>query len=198
MFQEKIKEIELPPGFELIIEPWPYGGPDLEDGDTRFFQGLCFGRDTRSGNPDSNFYAYPIPIIPIMDAHKKEIVRIDTPATGGTGDSLTGTSHQVKILDHCKTAEYVPELLSTGTRQDLKPLTISQPEGPSFSISDDNLVQWQKWRFRVTFNPREGAVLHDIRYEDRDILYRLSMSDMVSSSLTPVLLEHGLLIPLDI
>ncbi|KAH8890097.1 copper amine oxidase [Thozetella sp. PMI_491] len=178
LFQEKLKSIELPEGFELVVEPWPYGGADPEDGTTRFFQGLCFGRDTRSGNPDSNFYAYPIPLIPIMDVHKNEIVRIDEPATGGKEDPLKGRSHKTRVLDHCGSAEYVPELLPSGTRKDLKPLTVLQPEGPSFAISDTNLVQWQKWRFRVTFNPREGAVLHDIRYDGREILYRLSMSDM--------------------
>ena len=178
MFQEKLKEIQLPEGFEVVIEPWPYGGPDASDGEVRFFQALCFGRDTRSGNPDSNFYAYPLPIIPVMDARKKEVVRIDEPATGGKGDSLTGKTHKAGVLDHCKTAEYVPELLPNGTRKDLKPLSVQQPEGPSFSISNGNLVKWQKWQMRVTFNPREGAVLHDIRYDGRDVLYRLSMSDM--------------------
>jgi primary-amine oxidase len=179
LFQEKLKDINLPEGFELVVEPWPYGGSDPEDGQTRFFQALCFGRDTRSGNPDSNFYAYPLPLIPIMDARKNEIVRIDQPATGGGGDPLTGRSHKVAVLDHCQDAEYVPELLTQGVRGDLKPLTVVQSEGPSFAISDDNLVRWQKWSMRVTFNPREGAVLHDIRYDGREVLYRLSISDMV-------------------
>ena len=179
LFKEKLEGIQLPPGFELVIEPWPYGGSDSQDGQTRFFQALCFGRDTRNGNPDSNFYAYPIPLIPIMDARKNEIIRIDEPATGGYGDPLTGRSHPVKVLDHCRDAEYVPELLPQGTRKDLKPLTVLQSEGPSFAISDSNLIQWQKWSMRVTFNPREGAVLHDIRYDGRQVLYRLSMSDMV-------------------
>lgn len=168
------------------MEPWPYGGPDEVDGDNRFFQGLCFGRDTRSGNPDSNFYAFPIPIIPIMDANKNEVVRIDEPATGGGGDSLIGSAVSGGIIDHCKGAEYVPELLPLGTRKDLKPLTVQQPDGPSFTITD-NLIEWQKWRMRVSFNPREGAVLHDIRYDGREIMYRLSISDMVCSgqSFTP-------------
>lgn len=179
LFQEKLKDIQLPEGFELVIEPWPYGGPDPADGERRLFQGLCFGKDTRSGNADSNFYAYPIPLIPIMDAHKKEIIRIDEPATGGEGDPLAGKTCRPTVLDHCQPAEYVPELLPSGTRKDLKPLTVLQPNGPSFSVSADNLVDWQKWRMRVSFNPREGAVLHDIRYDGRDVLYRLSMSDMV-------------------
>jgi hypothetical protein len=57
---------------------------------------------------------------------------------------------------------------------------VVQPQGPSFSITEGNLIQWQKWRMRVTFNPREGAVVHDIRYDGRPVMYRLSISDMVS------------------
>lgn len=185
LFQEKLKNIELPPGFELVVEPWPYGGPDEADGPTRFFQALCFARDTSSGNPDANFYAYPIPLIPIMDARKNEVVRIDEPATGGVGDPLTGRTHKTAIVNHCQSAEYVPELLPSGTRKDLKPLTVQQPQGPSFTISDSNLIEWQKWSMRVTFNPREGAVLHNIRYDGRDVLYRLSVSDMASTLFPP-------------
>ncbi|KYK57983.1 copper amine oxidase [Drechmeria coniospora] len=178
LFQEKLNTIELPDGFELVLEPWPYGAPDEADGATRFFQALCFAQDTRHGNPDANFYSYPLPLIPIMDASTCEIVRVDEPATGGNGDPFSGISHKKAVLDHCRPAEYVPELLTAGTRKDVKPLVVLQPEGPSFTVSDANLVQWQKWRFRVTFNPREGAVLHDIRYDGRNVLYRLSMSDM--------------------
>ncbi|PHH71942.1 hypothetical protein CDD82_6249 [Ophiocordyceps australis] len=178
LFQQKLQNIELPKGFELVIEPWPYGGPDAADGNTRYFQALCFARDTSSGNPDSNFYAHPIPLIPVMDYRKGEIVRIDEPATGGKGDALSGRSHKKAVIDHCHAAEYVPELLPKGLRKDVKPLTVQQPEGPSFSVSDANLIQWQKWSMRVTFNPREGAVLHDIRYDGRDVFYRLSISDM--------------------
>ncbi|RGP72015.1 copper amine oxidase 1 [Fusarium longipes] len=176
LFKEKLDKIKLPPGFETVVEPWPYGAPDLVDGNTRYFQALIFARNTQNGN-DSNFYAYPLPLIPVFDAATKKIVRVEEPATGGKGDSLTDKTHVPGILDHCKPGEYVPELLPGGTRKDLKPLMVVQPEGPSFSVSE-NLIQWQKWRMRVTFNPREGAVVHDIRYDGRPILYRLSMSDM--------------------
>lgn len=180
VFKEKLKSVKLPEGFQLVIEPWPYGGPDDSDGQSRLFQALCFGQDTRNGNPDSNFYAYPLPFIPIVDGRTMELIRIDQPATGSQDDPLVGVTNKVGVLDHCRPAEYVPELLPGGTRKDVKPLTVVQPEGPSFAISDSNLVEWQKWRFRVTFNPREGAVLHDIRYDGRSVVYRLSMSDMVS------------------
>jgi primary-amine oxidase len=131
----------------------------------------------KSANPDSNYYAYPIPIIPIMDARTKEIIRVDRLATGGKGDGLSEKTHLKNIVDHCKDSEYVPELVDL--RTDLKTLDVVQPDGPSFDI-DGSQVKWQKWQFRVGFTPREGAVIHDVRYDGRSVLYRLSISEMVS------------------
>jgi primary-amine oxidase len=113
-----------------------------------------------------------------MDTHKNEIVRIDKLATGGKEDGLKYETAPSNILDHCQAGEYVPELLEMPLRTDLKPLNVVQPDGPSFSVSNDSLIEWQKWRFRVGFNPREGATLHDVHYDGRSILYRLSLSEM--------------------
>jgi hypothetical protein len=96
----------------------------------RFFQGLLFAQDKRSGNPDSNFYAFPLPLIPIMDWAKKEIVKVLELATGGKGDSLTARTTNANVIDHCKGSEYVPELLPEGPREGLKPLHVVQPDGP--------------------------------------------------------------------
>jgi len=180
MFQERIARFRLPAGFEIVIEPWPYGGMDRADKNRRYFQGLIFAADASKDNPDTNFYPFPLPIIPIMDWVDRKIIRIEELATGGKGDPLIGKTHVAGVLDHCKPAEYVPELLLGGVRTDLKDLNIVQPDGPSFDVTDENLVEWQKWRFRVTFNSREGAVLHDIWYDGRSVLYRLSFSEMVS------------------
>jgi primary-amine oxidase len=47
---------------------------------------------------------------------------------------------------------------------------------------DGHEVRWQKWRFRVGFTPREGLVLHLLRYEDRGtlrpVIYRASLTEM--------------------
>lgn len=48
-----------------------------------------------------------------------------------------------------------------GWRTGLKPLNVVQPEGPSFTV-DGNMVFWQKWSMRVSFNYREGLVLHTV------------------------------------
>ncbi|SPO05410.1 related to peroxisomal amine oxidase (copper-containing) [Cephalotrichum gorgonifer] len=178
LFQDKLRQFQLPPGFEAIVEPWPYGASDPTDDGTRFFQGLVYAVNKETGGDDSNFYAYPIPLIPVMDAKTREIVRVLDVATGGKDDPYQSKTCGQNVIDHCQAAEYLPEKLPQGIRNDLKPLTVIQPEGASFSIVDGNRIEWQKWSMRLTFNPREGAVLHDIRYDGRSVLYRLSMSDM--------------------
>ena len=59
---------------------------------------------------------------------------------------------------------------------------IQQKDGPSFQLNGRQLV-WQNWRFNISFNPRDGIVLHNIAYFDqkkwRSILKRISLSDIV-------------------
>ena len=79
--------------------------------------------------------------------------------------------------------QYHRDLVSTNTylptawREELKPLNVTQPDGPSFTVKG-NLVEWQKWSFRVGFNYREGLVLHDVTYDGRPILHRASLVEM--------------------
>jgi len=63
-------------------------------------------------------------------------------------------------------------------RTSQRPIEISQPEGPSFTV-DGNLVSWEGWTFRVGFDPREGLVLHQVSIQDRPVVYRASVAEMV-------------------
>ncbi len=114
-----------------------------------------------------------------MDARTREIIRVERLATGGEEDGLSYDTATGNLMDRYQTAEYIPELLPGGLRKDLKQLNVVQPDGPSFKVTDESLIEWQKWRFRVGFNYREGATLHDIRYDGRSVMYRLSVSEMV-------------------
>ncbi|KAI0384394.1 copper amine oxidase 1 [Hypomontagnella monticulosa] len=181
MFKSALEEFILPENFAVTIDPWPYGGPDVDEDIPRYMQGLVYARDMSKNNVDSNHYAYPLPIIPVMDVATKKLVRVDRLATGGKGDSLYPPppgSKPRKLFENSRPAEYVPELLDRPFRTDMKPINVIQPEGASFKVHADNLVEWQKWRFRVGFTLREGAVLHDVCYDNRPILYRLSFSEM--------------------
>jgi primary-amine oxidase len=63
-------------------------------------------------------------------------------------------------------------------RTDLKPISITQPAGASFSVQDGNSVSWLGWEFQVGFNSREGLSLHGLRYQGRCVLHRLSVCEL--------------------
>jgi primary-amine oxidase len=46
-------------------------------------------------------------------------------------------------------------------RTSLRPIQITQPEGPSFTVEGDELA-WEGWRLRVGFDAREGLTLHQL------------------------------------
>lgn len=143
----------------------------------KFIQALLYARAPHN-HPDSNQYAYPLPFSPRLDLFTGEVVGIDPIATGGKEDGLAYFTASEAPMAHLSPNEYHPDLLDGGPRKDLKPLHVSQPEGPSFGVTDGNCISWQKWRFRIGFNYREGTTIHDVRYDGRPIFYRLSVSEM--------------------
>ncbi|MFT4263331.1 MAG: primary-amine oxidase [Nocardioides sp.] len=67
----------------------------------------------------------------------------------------------------------------------LKPIEISQPEGPSFRVAGDH-VEWANWSLDLGFDAREGLILSNIAFADPDhdgevrpVLYRASIAEMV-------------------
>ena len=153
-----------------------YGADRDSDEDTpKYIQALLYAR-APSNHPDSNQYAYPLPFSPRLDLFSGEVVGLDPLATGGTEDGLAYHTAPEAPMAHLEPNEYHPDLLDK-PRADLKPLHVSQPEGPSFTVSE-NRVHWQKWSFMIGFNYREGATIHDVRYDGRPLFYRLSVSEM--------------------
>jgi primary-amine oxidase len=63
-------------------------------------------------------------------------------------------------------------------RTSLKPIHITQPEGPSFGL-DGDVVTWEGWRLRVGFDAREGLTLHQLSLQDRPVVYRASVAEMM-------------------
>jgi primary-amine oxidase len=71
------------------------------------------------------------------------------------------------------------DLKSTqGKRKASKPLVTTQPQGVDYQLRGSE-VRWQGWSFHFTFNPREGLVLHRVAYDERSILHRASLSEMI-------------------
>lgn len=92
-----------------------------------------------------------------------------------TGEGPEGNKDKTYVPHSSK--EYHHDLQKQPVRTDLKPLIVQQPQGASFQING-HLVKWQKWRFRLGFNWREGMVLHDVTYDGRELFHRLSLCEM--------------------
>jgi primary-amine oxidase len=154
-----------------MIDPWA-AGYDLEDPKgRRLIRPLTFVRSRE----DDNGYARPVEgLVVLVDLDKMEVIDVQ--------------DHGVVPLPP-KAGNYMPELMFDDDnrpahqrlRDDVRPIEITQPEGPSFTV-DGHAVSWQKWRLKVGYTPREGLVLHQIGYEDRGrlrpVIYRASLSEM--------------------
>jgi primary-amine oxidase len=63
-------------------------------------------------------------------------------------------------------------------RDTLRPIEITQPEGPSFTL-DGHQLDWQGWSMRIGFDAREGLTLHQVSISGRPVLYRAAVPEMV-------------------
>ncbi|CEI61777.1 Copper amine oxidase 1 [Fusarium venenatum] len=171
----ELEKLKLPEGTVVCADPWIYGSDGVDD-DARMYQVFLYMRDpVNSEQADSNHYAFPLPVSPVVECVNYQVVRIDVLPTGADNTPKPLAPYQPKPAN-----EYIPE--SQELRKDLKPLRVIQPEGPSFSVTPvgetGNIVSWQKWNFFVGFNQREGMVLYNVKYDNRPLFYRLSLSDM--------------------
>lgn len=110
-------------------------------------------------NLDSNYYAFPLAISPVVDTVESKVIRIEFLPTGKTPETQMTQPYQVR-----PPSEYIRE--DHELRTDLKPLNVVQPEGASFTVTNSgetgHVIDWQKWRFRVGFNQREGMIIYDV------------------------------------
>jgi primary-amine oxidase len=106
----------------------------------------------------------------VVDSVTMQVIRMDYLPTGAGFETKA-----TEPWRPTKSNDYIPELNSL--RTDLKPLVVVQPEGASFALEGD-VIKWQKWEMRTSFNYREGMVLHEVSYDGRPLFYRVSLSDM--------------------
>ena len=161
-FREALRKRGVEDMSLVMVDAWSaghYGNEPAGDRGRRLVRALTWVKsDARD-----NGYAHPIEgLITVIDLNRKEVVRIEdlgvVPVPSGAGNwGRADVSHP---------------------RTDLKPLQVTQADGPSFSVAGQE-VRWQKWAFRVGFNPREGLVLHTVGYDGRPVLYRGSIAEMI-------------------
>jgi primary-amine oxidase len=148
---------------QVLVEAWGIGSfTPAEEADRRVVWTLLFYRE----RPDDNPYAKPIHgLHAVVDLDDMTVVRVEdlgaVPLPPGAG-------------------AYAADRV-TPLRDDLEPLEILQPMGPSFEIRGWE-VRWQRWRLRLGFTAREGLVLHTVGYEEqgtvRPVIWRASVAEL--------------------
>ena len=148
----------------VMVDIWSAGNYGSEEDRThRLARPLCFLRT----DPTENGYARPLEgLRPVVDLNSMKVIRVEDygrwPLPPQSGNYAAN--------------RVFPQ------RPAAKPLVITQPEGPGFSL-DGHQLSWENWEFVIGFNGREGLTVHHIRYHDqgrsRSILYRGSLTEMV-------------------
>jgi primary-amine oxidase len=154
------------------VQPWPPGYPEERD----VARGARIGKAlTWIGfSAADNSFARPVENLVVT-------VDLDTATVLSVEDEFVPLPPRA--------GNYAPELAAdpgnfpplTSVRDDLRPIEITQSAGPSFEL-DGHEIRWQKWHLVIGYSPREGLVLHQVRYTDhgreRSILHRASLSEM--------------------
>jgi primary-amine oxidase len=112
-----------------------------------------YRRNPESDDPESNIYAFPLDFMVIVDLLEMKVIQVLHLPLGV--DSTT-TPNRTKLQSEAlNETEYDHRLQKSKPRTTLKPYRVLQPEGASFTVTG-RLIEWEKWRFRVGFNWREG------------------------------------------
>ncbi|MDO5745325.1 MAG: primary-amine oxidase [Micrococcaceae bacterium] len=136
-----------------------------EESGRRILRGLAFVQD----HPEDSAWAHPIDgLVGYVDVGNRSV------------DAVIDLGVVPVPAEH---GNYTDPELTGPLRTTQKPISITQPEGPSFTVTEGNHVEWEKWSLDVGFDVREGLVLHNISFEDkgapRRILNRASIAEMV-------------------
>ncbi len=163
-WQEAMRRRGIDDWTKVEVSPWPAGRFGLpEEHGRRLGRAISYRRDEPQDNP----YARPIEgVVALVDLGRHEVLEVIDHGGAPVPDGL---------------GRY--QASDTGPwRDDLRPIEITQPDGPSFTL-DGNVLRWQRWSMRVSLDPHEGIVLHAVSYEDhgraRSILHRASITEMV-------------------
>ena len=136
-----------------------------EEKGRRILRGLAFVQDF----PADSAWAHPVDgLVAYVDVVSREVTQVLD-----LGAVPVPKEH----------GNYTDPELTGPLRTTQKPISITQPDGPSFTVSGGNHVEWEKWSLDVGFDVREGVVLHNIAFQDGDrkrpIINRASIAEMV-------------------
>jgi primary-amine oxidase len=162
-FQEAMRKRGITDLAKIKVDAWAPGHLGDLGGGARIVRAIFFYKD----DEDSNWYSRPIEgVVAVIDLTAKKVLEV-------LDSGVVPISKDKGSFDEKSVAPLRPAP---------KPLQIVQSQGSGFALTGHD-VAWENWRFHFGLDPREGLVLHRVRYADggkeRSILYRASLSEMV-------------------
>ncbi|CAN0841917.1 Amine oxidase [copper-containing] gamma 1 [Linum grandiflorum] len=125
-----------------------------------------------------NFYMRPIEgLTVVVDLDSKEVV------------SIVDMGKQIPIPNAANT-DY--RFSAINQRLDLvNPISLEQPRGPTFKVTDGHLVKWANWEFHLKPDPRAGVIVSRARVKDpetgamRSVMYKGYTSELFVPYMDP-------------
>ncbi|KAK3434525.1 primary amine oxidase [Eucalyptus grandis] len=110
----------------------------------------------------SNFYMRPLEGITItVDLDKREILEFVDSGRGIPVPKSAGTEYRYGSIEKGEEGR--------GTAAPpLKPISMEQPDGPSFVVENGHVVKWANWEFHLRADHRAGMVISRARVRDPD------------------------------
>ncbi|CAI0413575.1 unnamed protein product [Linum tenue] len=143
------------------ISPSPgWFGPDEEG--KRILKVLCF---SKQGTP--NFYMRPLEgLVMTVDVDRREVLQFSDTGKGIPIPGRANTDYRFRP------GNKPPEM------ERINPISMEQPRGPSFTVTDGHLVKWANWEFHLKPDQRAGLVVSRVVVRDsetgaaRSVMYK--------------------------
>ncbi|XP_010276880.1 PREDICTED: primary amine oxidase-like [Nelumbo nucifera] len=122
-----------------------------EDG-RRVLKVQCF-----SSHGTANFYMRPIEGLTVtVDVDAREIIHISNTGQGIPIPQAAGTDYRYQAQK------------KKPLHQQLNPISMEQPRGPSFSVEDGHIIKWANWEFHLKADQRAGVIVSRAMVWDSD------------------------------
>lgn len=154
-------------------------GKDPEEKRRRLIKVQCFTtKDT------VNFYMRPIEGLTVLvDMDEKKVVEISDKGKHIPIPKADGTEYRYGQAK----ADSIQQPFGPVTN----PISIEQPNGPSFTIEDGHRVKWANWEFHLKPDPRAGVIVSQATVRDpdtgekRSVLYKGMTSELFVPYMDP-------------
>eukprot|EP00262_Sarcandra_glabra_P018959 TRINITY_DN6980_c0_g1_i3.p1 TRINITY_DN6980_c0_g1~~TRINITY_DN6980_c0_g1_i3.p1 ORF type:complete len:474 (-),score=11.09 TRINITY_DN6980_c0_g1_i3:353-1774(-) len=128
-----------------------------------------------------NFFMRPVEgLVMVVDVDTREVI------------DFSDTGIEIPIPTS-KNTEYRYETVKKKPlkMRPINPISIEQPEGPSFTIENEHMVKWANWEFHLKPDPRAGVIISQAKVRDsetgvlRSVMYKGFASELFVPYMDP-------------